>query len=258
MVIRAIILAAGVNSRLGRYAKGLPKSLLPLGSLSLLERQLDFLINSGLRKKDIYVVSGYMASKIKLVHDNLILNEKYRETDNAYSLHIALDYLLKLPEVDPADQVIVLDCDLVYDKNLIPMITKTGGRNMLVTRKEHLLPGSKEEVVLVDDIGRVTQIFCFSDQSGHGSGKINSNEQFVYTGIMTLSNNAAWELNQMLRDKKFWTKWYTVPLSHLLSKVCFFNFPLSPPSFCFDVDTKEDYERARNLLAQHEAASNEK
>ena len=83
MTFRAIILAAGTNSRLRNYANNLPKCLLHIGSSTILERQIDFLTKSGLKREDIIVVSGHMDRIIRVVHKNLLLNRKYRETDNA-------------------------------------------------------------------------------------------------------------------------------------------------------------------------------
>lgn len=250
MTVRAIILAAGTNSRLTSYANGVPKCLLTIGSSTILERQIGFLTKSGLKKEDIFVVSGYMDKKIEMVHDSLLLNRNYRETDNAYSLHIALDYLQKLPQVHSEDEVLVLDGDLVYDKSLILKVVKADYRNMLVTRKEQLLEGSKEEVVLVDDTGRINKIFRFSDENNKISGRMKTKEQFTYTGILKMSDSTARKFNWMLGEKKCWTEWYTMTLARLLYTVTFFNFLLPVASFCFDVDTKEDYEKVRDLLKE--------
>jgi choline kinase len=249
MTVRAIILAAGTNSRLSSYANDVPKCLLTIGSSTILERQIGFLTKSGLKKEDVFVVSGYMSKKIGMIHDSLLLNRKYRGTDNAYSLHIALDHLQKLPEVHSEDEILVLDCDLVYDKSLISKVVKADSKNMLVTRKEHLLDGSKEEVVLVDDTGRINKIFCFSNEN-KSPGRMKSMEQFVYTGIFKMSDSTARKFNQILKEKKCWTEWYTAAFAYLLDTVTFFNFLLPATSFCFDVDTKEEYEKVRDSLEE--------
>jgi L-glutamine-phosphate cytidylyltransferase len=250
VTVRAIILAAGTNSRLRNYAIDVPKCLLPIGSSTILERQIGFLKKCGLKKDDIFVVSGHMDDKIRAVHDGLLLNRKYRETDNAYSLHIALAFLRKLPQVHPEDQVLVFDCDLVYDENLISKLIKADFTNLLVTRKENLPGTSKEEVVQVDETGKINKIFRFCDESSSLSNKTNSTEQFVYTGILKMSEGTAKKLDQILIGKKCWTQWYTAAFASLLNASTFFNFPLPGTSFCFDVDTKDDYDRIRDLLKE--------
>jgi choline kinase len=250
LTVRAIILAAGINSRLRNYVTDVPKCLLPIGSNTILERQIDFLIKSGLQKEDIIVVTGHMDEKIRLKYDGLLFNERYKETDNSYSLHIALSYLLKLPQFRSEDDVLVFDCDLIYHEDLLSKVINSESKNVLVTRKEHLPEMSREEVIFLDDVGRITKISRFCEEDSASSFKKNSQEQFVYTGILKMSGSAAKKLNQILLAKKSWTKWYTVAFAELFYTVSFFNFPLSGALFCCDVDTKEDYEKVCDLIKE--------
>ena len=48
----AIILAAGINSRL-KNEIDIPKTLLKVGNSTILERQINALINAGIKKEDI-------------------------------------------------------------------------------------------------------------------------------------------------------------------------------------------------------------
>jgi choline kinase len=248
VTVRAIILAAGINSRLRNYAIDIPKCLLPIGSSTILERQIAFLIKSGVKRENIIVVSGHMDKKIRMFHSSSLFNSKYKETDNGYSLHIALANLQRLPEVLLEDEVIVLDCDLVYDENLISKVIKSKSRNILVTRKENLSDLSTEEIVILADTGRIRRISRFNDEKSKNSDKTGSNEQFVYTGILKMSFDTATKLDQILCEKEYWTKWYTSAFTTLLEAVEFFNFPLSGKLFCFDVDTKEDYEKISDMV----------
>jgi choline kinase len=250
VIVRAIILAAGTNSRISSYAHDVPKCLLRIDASTILERQIGFLTKSGLKKEDIFVVSGHMNEKIAMIHSSLLLNRNYRITDNAYSLYIALEFLHKLPQVRSEDEVLVLDGDLVYDRGLISKVVKDDCRNILVTRKEHLLNGSKEEVVLVDDTGRINNICRFSDVNNKNSGTMKFKKQLVYTGILKMSDSTARKFNQLLGEKKCWTYWYTMTLARLLDTVTFFSFLLPASSFCFDIDTSEDYEKVCKMLRE--------
>jgi len=62
--MKAVILAAGYNSRL-KDIIDIPKTLLKIGSSTILERQINALINAGFAKQDIFVVAGYKHEMIK-------------------------------------------------------------------------------------------------------------------------------------------------------------------------------------------------
>jgi choline kinase len=89
-VKKAIILAAGVGSRLRPLTNDRPKCLLEVGGRALIERQLAALHSVGV--SDIAVVVGYRAGAIRecLGHSVRYLdNERYEDTNSLYSLWIA-------------------------------------------------------------------------------------------------------------------------------------------------------------------------
>jgi len=49
--MKAVILAAGVGSRLGELAKNTPKCLIKIGEKTILERNIDILVNNGIKKE---------------------------------------------------------------------------------------------------------------------------------------------------------------------------------------------------------------
>jgi choline kinase len=234
LTARAIILAAGVGSRLSAKT---PKCLLPLGSSTLLERQTEFLVEAGVKKENVFVVAGFMSEKVRLIHDNLLLNNYYRETNNAFSLYIALEHLQQLKS---NDEVLVLDGDLVFNRNLIQSLLKDPHLNLLVSKKECLPGDSTEEVLLMDNNARITNIHRFSS--------FESKQQSVYAGVLKASTKTAGLLYRMLWLQKCWRDYYTAAFEHLFSAVSFYDFPLSEPSFCVDIDTKIDYDKVCSRL----------
>ena len=62
--MKAIILAAGMGTRLGKYTQDLPKGMLNVMGKSLIERQVETLRKSGLN--NIIIVKGYASSKINI------------------------------------------------------------------------------------------------------------------------------------------------------------------------------------------------
>ena len=61
--MKAVILAAGIASRLRPLTDNIPKCLLELGGKSILERTIDNLINYSI--EEFIIVTGYLEEKIK-------------------------------------------------------------------------------------------------------------------------------------------------------------------------------------------------
>ncbi len=99
--MKAVILAAGLCTRLRHLTGGMPKTLLPFGERSILDYQLSSLNQAGIR--EIAVVVGYRKEDI-LRHVNqrypqsrdaitFIENPIFEETNNIYSLWLARDWV---------------------------------------------------------------------------------------------------------------------------------------------------------------------
>ena len=60
--MKAIILAAGVGSRMKKYTKSLPKGMMKINGKTLIERQIQVLKTVGIKK--IIIVKGYKSEMI--------------------------------------------------------------------------------------------------------------------------------------------------------------------------------------------------
>lgn len=93
--MKALILAAGIGSRLGDLTKDKPKCMTCVQSETILERQITSLREIGIT--DIYVVTGYQSDVIKSAFCNygvtFIDNDEYLSTNNMYSCFLAKKYL---------------------------------------------------------------------------------------------------------------------------------------------------------------------
>ncbi len=97
--MKAIILAAGMGTRLRPITLSLPKCLVPVNSKPILEHQLEALLTAGVR--DVILVVGYLS---ELVSDrygtgyggmniHYVQNHFYDCTNNIYSLWLARQHL---------------------------------------------------------------------------------------------------------------------------------------------------------------------
>lgn len=93
--MRAIILAAGMGTRLRPLTNDTPKALVTINNEPMLERQIKFLNDVGI--KEIIVVTGYLSEKFqylkKKFNVKIIFNDKYEKYNNIYSMYLAREYL---------------------------------------------------------------------------------------------------------------------------------------------------------------------
>ena len=93
--MRAIILAAGMGTRLRPLTNDIPKSLVSILGEPMIERQIRFLKEKGI--DDIIVTTGYKAEKLDYLVEKygvkLVHNDKYSEYNNIYTMYLVRDYL---------------------------------------------------------------------------------------------------------------------------------------------------------------------
>jgi CTP:phosphocholine cytidylyltransferase-like protein/thiamine kinase-like enzyme len=94
-VDNAIILAAGLGTRLVPFTYHSPKGLLPVKGTSMIERQIEQLRECGI--EEILIVVGYLKKKFDYLIDKynvrLLYNPEYATKNNLTSLYYARQYL---------------------------------------------------------------------------------------------------------------------------------------------------------------------
>ncbi|WP_223583891.1 phosphocholine cytidylyltransferase family protein [Sphingobacterium sp. GVS05A] len=114
--MNAIILAAGLGSRLEELTVITPKPLLRIKDTTIIETQIRYLKERGI--DDIYIVTGYQSHKFQYLHEKhavkLIYNPDYALTNNLYSLASASGFL---------EDTYILEGDVFMNRNFIPKDT---------------------------------------------------------------------------------------------------------------------------------------
>ena len=109
--MNAIILAAGLGSRLKEITKNKHKALIEIKGIPNIERTILYLKEAGI--DEIYIVTGYLSGQFEYLTYKygckLIKNNKYREYNNIYSFYLASEYLC---------DSYVIDSDVVLFKNI--------------------------------------------------------------------------------------------------------------------------------------------
>lgn len=116
--MQAIILAAGMGNRLGKYTKDNTKCMLDINGRTLIDRALDALESNGIgrcvivvgyKKENLMKAVGNRHGKMEIIY---VSNDVYNKTNNIYSLYLAKDWLLK-------DDTILLESDLIFEPRII-------------------------------------------------------------------------------------------------------------------------------------------
>ena len=165
--MQAIILAAGMGSRLKEKTKETPKALIPINGTPLIVNTLNILSQYNI--SEVIIVVGYLKEKIKLYlgtsYNNMkityIDNNLFKESNNIYSLFLTKDYI--------KDDILLLECDLYFPKKLLEKIVNEKATcNILVSKyNSKTMNGT---VVKIDNNNNVSELIIKSKQ----------NEKFQY------------------------------------------------------------------------------
>jgi len=196
--MKAIILAAGLGTKLDRYA--LPKCLVNAGQKTILEREINILRECGI--KDIIVIIGDKGgcwtieakNKINEIHDRILVNKDNINTTSAYSLHLALE------EIEE-DSVLVIDGDTLFEKTIINELVKNQHQNIMFSKYTN------------NPFGKFTRLILKNRFVVEIGEKENSN--LIYAGLMKIGIELFKKLKTELADSKYWNSSLAIPLNKL-------------------------------------------
>ena len=151
--MKAIILAAGIGDRLGKYSNNKPKSLLEFNGKTLLKRHIEILQIQNI--DEIIIVTGFKSKMIiehlkgSVIPIHYILNERYTE-GSMLSLNCAREILLNEPEL------ILMDADVLYDSRIIERLINTKIKNCFLLDR-NFIRGDEPVKVCIDKNGKVNE-----------------------------------------------------------------------------------------------------
>ena len=142
---KAVILAAGLAQRLKPITNYTPKSLLKIGSKTILDMTLDSLYDNGI--SEIIIVIGFEAAQIQqyvrknypLLPISFVYNANYEITNNAYSLLLTRQAL-------EGHSLLLLDGDVVFDSLIIGKLLHCEQGNAIAINKAHKKFLTSEEI----------------------------------------------------------------------------------------------------------------
>lgn len=154
-VKRAIIIAAGIGSRMQSVTLKTPKPLVMVNGTRMIDTVIKGLHNNGIN--EIYIVVGHLKEQFyQLEKDytniHIIENPFYKTCNNISSLYVARDYL---------EDVIIIDGDqIIYNDKILEPSFNRSGYNALWT------DGKTNEWLMSVNDGIVTH--CLRNGGAHG------------------------------------------------------------------------------------------
>jgi choline kinase len=113
--MKAILLAAGLGSRLGPLTREIPKATIPVSNVPLIQRIIKFV--QQIKVSEIIVVGGYNCQSLwEAIRNNDIIKveNSYFQKGNLYSLAAAKEFL--------SEDFVILNIDHLYPTHLARMI----------------------------------------------------------------------------------------------------------------------------------------
>ena len=104
--MKMIVLAAGRGTRLRPITENTPKCMVNLAEKPIIEWQIENALSKRLKK--ILIIGGFQSEKISTLGQELLINERFAETNMVYTLSCAGDEL--------KDEVVVSYGDIYYEK----------------------------------------------------------------------------------------------------------------------------------------------
>lgn len=145
--MQALMLAAGMGKRLGRYTQNGTKCMVQVNGKALIEYAIEALVKANIKKFVLvvgyrsevlkeYISSKFNESNLNGMKIEYIENPVYDKTNNIYSLWLAKDQLLN-------DDTVLLESDVIFDEKILFDIIKSPEKNLaMVSRFEPWMDGT--------------------------------------------------------------------------------------------------------------------
>ena len=195
---KALIIAAGLGSRLKKHTENLPKCMLDFNGKTLLQRQVQAYRDSGI--DNITVIRGYKKEKINYKDLKYITNTDYRNNNILNSIFYAEKVI--------NGNIIISYSDILFESNVvkrlmesdhdISVVVDIDWKGYYVGRRDH--PLSEAENVIFDSNNQVVKI-----------GKIGTQKEEVhgeFIGMIKLTDRGTeiFKENFHRVKKLYWDK----------------------------------------------------
>ena len=247
--MKAIILAGGLGTRLGKYTENLPKGMLNFAGKSLIERQIETLRKCGI--KEIIVTRKHLKEKINF--PDVKYDDKEQDDSNMVS-----DFMHARREFD--DDLILCYGDIIYEPSVLKELIKSKAEISVVADKDW----KEYWIARLGDWRNDSESFVVRGKKLVSLGMPNPPENLMdarYVGMIKFSKKSLKKIEDIydaLSEKIGWeTKWsysksfkkaYMTDLVQELIENGFNVEAVLISHKWMEFDTAEDYEKANDWL----------
>ena len=251
-----VILAAGMGSRLMPLTKDIPKPLLKINEITLLERMIKNCIKVDINK--FIVVVGYNKDKVIEFCPELeekydieiktIANDKYDVTNTSVSTYLASKYI----EENDLDDFILVNGDNVVDPEIIEKLYGSINTGMIIDNFKQL---NEESFKLIIDDESFNEDKSIANGKIHSIGKEldipSSSGEFI--GVSKVKSDDVAEFNRILEGliEEDPQNYYDFAYKDL-SNIKTIDFVLTNGLKWTEIDDHNDWETAHELIKEFE------
>ncbi len=238
--MKAVILAAGMGSRLYPLTQNKPKALLEINGRTLLDRVVGQLADEGVN--DFVVVTGYCAPVVNKELRNLaakrpalkirdVENPSYSTTGTSYSLWLSMPYW--------DDDLLIIEGDLVVDKRIVAKLMKTRSEAFLISDFKGGLGPEEMKVRLRNGvISKISKKF----EAEEGDGEYIGMGRFRGSALKEFGS----ELDALISGGGR-TEFYEAAIQTLVQRIEV-EAPSTDGQHWTEIDFASDYEKARGIF----------
>lgn len=235
--MKALILAAGLGTRLSPITDTRPKCLVPVNGKPILIKQIENLHENGVT--EITIISGYMSKvlegEVKKLFPEIKVIESvdYATTNNMYSAWLGREFVNDEP-------FLMMNADVFFDASVIGELLNDKYENAIVT---DIGTYFEESMKVIQKNGRLVEISKqITEQDALGASidvyKFNSEGAKAFFD----------KCEDYILNKKELKKWSEVALNDILADVNFVACHLV--GRWFEIDNYEDLYRAEKLFKE--------
>jgi len=250
--MKALILAAGMGTRLDKYTKDLPKGMLNFNGKTLIERQVETLRSEGIN--DIIIVKGHKPEAINIPGVKYYVNEDYTNTNMVETLFTA--------EEEMDDDLLVCYSDIVYEPRVLKTAIGSPYDIGVVADQDYLdywqarLDNWQEDMesFVIDQEGKIVDLGETDCELDKAKVRIVGIVKYSKKGVEALkkvyheNKDKYWDKDEpWLRSKSF-KKAYTTCMLQALINAGYRVDPILISHGWMEFDTNEDYDKASEWI----------
>lgn len=240
-VTQAVMLAAGLGSRLGGLTAARPKCLITVAGQSIMERAVRRLEQAGV--EELIIVTGHEEQMIKdylqgldsSVTFTFVYNPVYATTNNIYSLWLAKEKI--------RSDFLILESDVVFSREMIEALQQPCAASL--SPMQEWMNGT---VVTIDDQSAANGMYLKNDKCPDQPLFKTVN---MYSFDMDTWTNVLWpRLDAAVQDGKVNDYYEMIFAEALRDGSLKMRGAVCPVDQWYEIDTPEDLEQAEQAFAK--------